>query len=121
MDMLRTARHLDQLRKRREEIAMTLRHLAKERAEVESNTEWVNHAAYEKRAHLLARLFRWYATEIDQIDQALARVKKSNYGRCVVCDELIEERRLDAAPANEFCSACQPSKSSQTKTVDDRR
>ena len=115
MDMLRTARHVDQLRKRREQIAMTLRHLAKEQAEVESNTEWVDQAAYQKRAHLLARLSRWYATEIDQVDKALARVKKSNYGRCVLCGEFIEERRLEAAPANEFCTACQPTKNSHVE------
>jgi RNA polymerase-binding transcription factor DksA len=115
MDTLRATRYIDQLRKRREEIAMTLRHLGKEQAEVESNTEWVNQAAYDKRVHLLARLFRWYAMEIDQIDKALARVKKNNYGRCVVCDELIEERQLDAAPASEFCRACRPSKNSRAE------
>ena len=107
MDTIRTGRHVDQLRKRREQIAMTLRHLGKERAEVERNTEWVNHAAYEKRTLLLSRVRSWYVTEIEQIDKALKRVKKRNYGVCVACDKNIEERRLEIAPESEFCNACQ--------------
>lgn len=110
MDMIRAVRHVDQLRKRREQIAMTLRHLGKERAEVERNTEWVSQAAYEKRARLLSRVRSWYVTEIEQIDKALKRVKKRNYGVCLACDGLIEERRLEVAPESEFCNACQARK-----------
>lgn len=102
----RTARHIDQLRKRREQVAVTLRHLGKEQSEVEHNTEWLNRAAYERRSDLLARLFRWYVTEMDHIDKAFARVKLSSYARCAVCGGWLEELRLDAAPESEVCAAC---------------
>jgi RNA polymerase-binding transcription factor DksA len=115
METTRTERHMDQLRKRREQIAITLRHLGKEQAELESNTKWVSPAAYEKRVRLLARLRRWYVGEIDQIDRALTRAKGSIYGFCMECNELIEERRLDAAPESEFCHACQSRKDSEAE------
>jgi RNA polymerase-binding transcription factor DksA len=113
--MDRTERHVDRLRKRREEIALTLRHLGKERAEVERNTEWVSPAAYVKRTHLLSGLCSWYVTEIDQIDKALRRAQKSSYGICVACAELIEEHRLNLAPESEFCNSCQPHKTHEAE------
>jgi RNA polymerase-binding transcription factor DksA len=87
---------------------MTLRHLAKELAEVERNTEWINRHAYERRARLLGRLRSWYLAEIDEIDKALTDANASIYVLCAACDERIEEHRLAAAPHNEFCSGCEP-------------
>jgi RNA polymerase-binding transcription factor DksA len=115
METIRAERHVDQLRRRREQIAMTLRHLGKERAEVEGNTEWVNRAAYEKRARLLSRVRGWYVTEIEQIDKALTRVKKRNYGVCAACNGIIEERLLEIAPESEFCNPCQVGKNLDTE------
>jgi RNA polymerase-binding transcription factor DksA len=85
---------------------MTLRHIGKERDEVERNTEWMSKAAYEKRARLLARLRRWYVGKITQIDQVLTRPKKNNYGLCLICDELIEAPALDTAPESALCAKC---------------
>ncbi|MDH3444185.1 MAG: hypothetical protein OEN50_09710 [Deltaproteobacteria bacterium] len=107
MDEIRIGKHRDQLIRRREKIVMTLRHLAKEQAEVERNTDWLDQAAYESRVQLLDRLNGWYVAEIEQIDNALARVEKNNYGLCVACNDPIENRRLDTAPESEFCSGCQ--------------
>ena len=107
MDTIRTERHVDRLRKRREEIAMTLRHLGRERAEVERNTEWISPAAYKERARLLSRVHSWYVSEIDEIDKALTRAQTSNDGLCAACDGLIDERLLNAPPESNFCYACQ--------------
>jgi RNA polymerase-binding transcription factor DksA len=115
MDRIRTERHVGQLQKRREQIAMTLKHLGKERAEVERNTEWVSRDAYERRARLLSSIRSWYVTEIDQIDRALTGAEASNYGVCAACNQLIEARRLEAAPGSEFCHACQPHKDFETE------
>jgi RNA polymerase-binding transcription factor DksA len=110
MNRIRTERHVDQLRKRREQIAMTLRHLGRERAELERNTEWVSRDVYERRARFLSGIHSWYVTEIDQIDQALTRPEGSNYGLCTACDEPIEEPRLNAVPESTLCHACAPHK-----------
>jgi DnaK suppressor protein len=107
MDTMRTGRLIDQLRKRREQVAMTLRHLRKEQAEVDLNTDWLDQAAYDSRVRLLDRLNEWYVTEIDQIDKALGRAEKNNYGLCAACHQPIEDARLAAAPETEFCGACQ--------------
>lgn len=106
MDEIRTGRYVDKLRKRREQIVMTLSHLAKEQAEVEQNTDWLDQAAYESRVQLLDRLNSWYFEEIDQIDNALARVARKNFGFCVACRKPIENERLDIAPESEFCTEC---------------
>jgi DnaK suppressor protein len=107
MDTIHTGRLIDQLRKRREQVAMTLRHLRKEQAEVDLNTDWLDQAAYESRVHLLDRLNEWYISEIDQIDKALERAEKNNYGICAACHQPIEDARLVATPETEFCGDCQ--------------
>ena len=107
MDTIRTGRLIDQLRKRREQVATTLRHLRKEHAEVDLNTDWLDQAAYESRVRLLDRLNDWYIAEINQIDKALERADKNKYGLCTACHQPIEEGRLAAAPETEFCGACQ--------------
>ena len=107
MDEIRTGKYADKLRKRREQIVMTLSHLAREQVEVERNTDWLDQAAYESRVRLLDRLNSWYLEEIEQIDKALARVAIQNYGICLACREPIGNHRLDTAPESEFCAACQ--------------
>jgi len=107
MDTIRTGKQTDKLRRRREQVAMTLRHIAKEQREVEQNTDWLDQAAYESRVKLLDRLSEWYVTEADQIDRALERIKKNYYGICMGCRHPIESERLESYPEAEFCSACQ--------------
>lgn len=107
MGTIRTGKHFDQLNKRREQVAMTLRHIEKERNEAEENTDWLDRAAYESRIALLDRLSEWYAKEIDEIDRALDRLNKHTYGFCLACHNPIEALRLDYFPEAGFCIACQ--------------
>ncbi len=107
MDEIRTGRHFDRLRKRREQVIMTLRHLEKEKKQVEQNTDWLDQAAYESRVSLLDRLSEWYTTEIDQIDKTLSRIKDNKFGLCAACHEPVEAGRLEVSPEAEFCGACQ--------------
>ena len=44
--------------------------------------------------------------EIAAIDAALKRLELGLYGRCSVCDEAIEPRRLAAVPHTVTCSSC---------------
>ena len=100
-------RHLDKLIRRRNQILMTLQHLANEQKQVEQNTDWLDRAAYESRANLLDRLNDWYAAEIGQIDKAIERIERNRYGLCGACHETIAEALLETAPESEFCGACQ--------------
>jgi DnaK suppressor protein len=107
MDEIRTGIHFDRLTKRRTQLLSTLQHLDKEQVQVERNTDWIDQAAYESRVALLDRLNDWYLAEMAQIDRALERFKRHNYGNCAACHQAIEIDRLEIAPEAEFCSACQ--------------
>jgi hypothetical protein len=67
----------DKLRLRAIEVERTIRHLEKERQEVEENTEWINRAAYESRARLLDSLTSMYRYEMSEIEQAQAELSKA--------------------------------------------
>jgi len=108
MDMRsRTERHFDKLNKRREQVAMTLKHIEKERNQVEENTDWLDRASYESRIALLDRLSEWYMHEIEEIDKALDRIDKNTYGFCLACHNPIETLRVDHFPEAGFCIDCQ--------------
>ena len=44
---------------------------------------------------------------IADIDQALLRMKEGSYGRCVKCNQPIDERRLEALPTARYDASCQ--------------
>jgi RNA polymerase-binding transcription factor DksA len=107
MDAISAAKHYDQLRKRREQVSITLQHIEKEQEEAEQNTDWLDQAAYESRIGLLDCLSRWYIEEMAEIDGALDRIAQNQYGTCQACHNLIGTERLESFPQAVFCSACQ--------------
>lgn len=46
------------------------------------------------------------ATELDQVNQALARLDAGEYGLCAECEEPIAEARLKALPYATLCIQC---------------
>ena len=46
------------------------------------------------------------ATELDQVNQALARLDAGEYGECTSCGEPIAEARLKALPYATLCIQC---------------
>jgi DnaK suppressor protein len=107
MDANEGITYWDKLRLRAIEVERTIRHLEKERQEVEANTEWVDRAAYESRVSLLEGLTALYRNEMEQIEKAHSRVEESSYGLCLACHEPIEADRLEIYPAAQFCFDCQ--------------
>lgn len=57
------------------------------------------------------------AEMVDRITDALARLEKGEYGRCLECDEEIGEKRLRALPFASRCKDCQEA----TETIASRR
>jgi DnaK suppressor protein len=106
MDTIIVGRRYDQLNRRHKQLAATLGQLAKQKQEVERNTDWLDQAAYENRVKLLDQLDNWYRMEMAQIDKALSRIEQKNYGLCLACHEPIDARRLESAPEAEFCAGC---------------
>jgi DnaK suppressor protein len=107
MHPITTAKQIENLAKRREQVTKALQHVKKERNEAEENTDWLDRAAYDSRIAVLDRLSEWYTKEIDAIEKALDRVKQSNYGLCLACHNAIEAQRLEFFPEAAFCAACQ--------------
>ena len=54
---------------------------------------------YENNTAILKQL----ETRLSEVDGALERIEKGNYGKCQVCGKEIEEDRLKANPAAETC------------------
>jgi RNA polymerase-binding transcription factor DksA len=96
----------EKLRRRKEVIDMTLRHIAKERSEIENQVQWIGRGGFESRMHLLESLTRWYQEEAVQIDGALDQSKQVRYGLCFACREPIEAELLKNCPEAEFCFEC---------------
>lgn len=52
----------------------------------------------------------YYATQeghyLRSLDEALERIERGEYGKCMECDELIGTKRLDAVPSAKLCIAC---------------
>jgi len=46
------------------------------------------------------------ATELDQVNQALARLDAGEYGECTSCGEPIAEARIKALPYATLCIQC---------------
>lgn len=57
---------------------------------------------YEERSLKLNSLEKRLA----DINEALEKIEKGNYGICVVCQKKIEEDRLDVNPAAKTCKEC---------------
>ncbi|GLQ05964.1 TraR/DksA family transcriptional regulator [Sneathiella chinensis] len=51
-----------------------------------------------------------YLQEIAQIDRALVRFEKGEYGSCVSCGEEIPQARLEILPYTSFCITCEREK-----------
>ena len=55
---------------------------------------------------VLAGLSESTAAEIAQINRAFKRLDEGVYGRCAVCGQDIDERRLEALPHSDRCIRC---------------
>lgn len=63
-------------------------------------------AQAERAARLLDRLDARGKVELEEIDQALARIEAGKYGQCLSCHEAIAGGRLRALPATAYCRGC---------------
>lgn len=57
---------------------------------------------YEERSSTLSVL----ETRLDDINNALSKIEKGEYGICEVCKNKIEEERLEVNPSARTCEAC---------------
>lgn len=55
---------------------------------------------------VLAQLERSGRGELKAIAAALSRIESGKYGKCVLCDAPIGEKRLEALPFTPYCVDC---------------
>lgn len=53
--------------------------------------------------------------QLAEIDAAIARLRRGDFGRCVTCDRLIAVDRLRARPAAQSCISCAQELSDRTR------
>jgi DnaK suppressor protein len=98
-ELLRKQRkeYLDQFRK----AEANLDFMAEER-----ESELEEHAQEEQSAHLLTRMDDRTLHAVQEIDAALQRLLKGNYGSCEACEGTIPIARLRTLPATRYCTGC---------------
>lgn len=68
--------------------------------------DFADQATQRENDEVLSAIGESAGGEIAQIDRALARLERGEYGRCVKCGAAIEQRRLQAVPHAERCAVC---------------
>jgi len=71
-----------------------------------NSKDWEELATERETDEVLEQMGSAAATEIRQIDAALARVEAGDYGICVKCGDVISQERLDLLPAAPLCAKC---------------
>jgi DnaK suppressor protein len=103
---------LEPLRRRLLERRLTLSKLSKhalgdaDELRAEREPDWEDAAALATRASLLDALGEAERREVQQIDEALARMESGAYGECVTCHRRIDLARLKAVPEANRCGDC---------------
>jgi RNA polymerase-binding protein DksA len=80
----------------------------------ERESELEEHAQEEQSARLLKRMDDRALHAVREIDAALQRVLKANYGICEACGAAITIARLRALPATRYCTDCEARNEKQT-------
>jgi len=92
---------LEDLNLRLARITSNVRH-----ADVPLEKDFAEQATQNENNEVMDYLGNSARTEIELINQAIARLDNGQYGTCQVCDEPISKERLDALPYSNMCIKC---------------
>jgi RNA polymerase-binding transcription factor DksA len=70
------------------------------------NPDWDDRALEREDDEVLQAESLTSQHDLRQIEAALHRIGRGEYGFCVKCGTAIEEHRLDLLPATPFCRTC---------------
>jgi DnaK suppressor protein len=92
---------------RRNKLALILENL--EFREVEMRVRTLGHGDKLElnRLSSLDSLDNWYHRELIEVDNALARIDKGDFGMCLGCGSQIDPNWLEVFPEGEFCRNCE--------------
>jgi DnaK suppressor protein len=109
MDKKRLEYYRKKLITRREELVKAILRTEQEGREADEDTT-VDLA--DKAANSYTKEFLFGQTHTDrgmlgQVDEALVRINKGNFGNCLQCEQELQQKRLEAVPWTKHCLACQ--------------
>jgi RNA polymerase-binding transcription factor DksA len=92
---------------RRNRIASILKNLEFQELEMRIRTLGHEEKTELNRMNMLDLLDDWYHRELIDVDNALARLDKDNFGICSGCGSAIDPNWLEVFPEAEFCRNCE--------------
>jgi len=109
MDKKRLDYYKKKLQARREELLKTISRTQEEGRQADDDPT-VDLA--DKAANSYTKEFLFGQTNTDrftlqQIDEALERIKNNTYGSCANCETELQQKRLEAVPWANHCTPCQ--------------
>lgn len=96
------------LQARAEQLKLNLANILKEREELSQSTksDEADYASVNCDYMVENALILQHNKELEEIDQALLKIKEKTYGICEMCEEDIAIRRLKAKPYAKYCIVC---------------
>ena len=109
MDKRKVKAYRDRLLGRREGLfrQVTEAELSSRERDQEATQDPADMAANAYTKELLISMSANDRKLLELIDEALARIEAGEYGECVNCGELVQEKRLEAVPWARYCLKCQ--------------
>ena len=92
---------------RRNKIASILENLEFREVEIRVRTLGHEDKLELNRLSSLDSLDDWYHRELIELDNALARLDKGDFGMCLGCGSQIDPNWLEVFPEGEFCRNCE--------------
>ncbi|HKY05555.1 MAG TPA: TraR/DksA C4-type zinc finger protein [Blastocatellia bacterium] len=87
----------------------------------DSNQDAIEVAQHGPQTDVTAHVRDMKSHRLVQVNEALARIERGDYGKCIVCGNEVDPRRLDADPASltdvEHADAILREQSAQTPTL----
>jgi RNA polymerase-binding transcription factor len=109
MDKKRTEYYKKKLQSRRDELmkAIARTEEAGRQADEDTTVDLADKAANSYTKEFLFGQTDTDRTNLQLIEDALARIKSGSYGLCANCENEIQQKRLEAVPWTRHCITCQ--------------
>ena len=109
MDKKRLEYYKKRLLTRRDELVKTITRTEEEgrQADDDPTVDLADKAANSYTKEFLFGQTRTDRTILHMIDEALKRIRSTEYGHCATCQEEMQQKRLEAVPWAKHCISCQ--------------
>ena len=109
MDKKRLEYYKKKLQTKRDELARSIQRTEEEgrSADDDPTVDLADKAANSYTKEFLFGQNNTDRTTLQQIDEALNRIRNSTFGTCVNCETELQQKRLEAVPWASHCTVCQ--------------